>query len=74
MVSIRLTPAMERKLARESKRTGRPKAAIARAALVSWLDEQDDIRIAEERIKRLEGGKSSTVTLEEVERQLGLAR
>ena len=74
MVSLRLNPVMERKLAREAKRIGRPKAAIARAALVSWLDEQDDIRIAAERIKRLEEGKSRTVTLEEVERRLGLAR
>ncbi len=74
MVSLRLRPATERKLAREAKRVGRTKTAVARAALISWLDEQEDIRIAEERFKRLEAGKSHAVTLEEVERRLGLAR
>jgi RHH-type rel operon transcriptional repressor/antitoxin RelB len=65
---------MERQLTREAKRVGRTKTAIARDALASWLDEQEDIRLAEERFKRLEAGKSHTVTLEEVERRLGLAR
>ncbi len=74
MVSLRLDPATDRKLAREAKRKGRTKAAVVRAALLDWLDEQEDIRIAEERTKRLEAGKSRTVSLEEVERRLGLAR
>ncbi len=74
MVSLRLKPALDRQLTREAKRAGRTKTAIARAALISWLEEQEDIRIAEGRIKRLAAGKSHTVTLEEVERRLGLAR
>ncbi len=74
MVSLRLDPATDRKLALEAKRVGRTKSAIARTALVEWLDEQEDIRLAEERLGRLESGKSRTYTLEEVERRLGLAR
>ncbi len=74
MVSLRLKPALDRRLTREAKRAGCTKTAIARAALISWLEEQEDIRIAEGRIKRLAAGKSHTVTLEEVERRLGLAR
>ena len=74
MVSLRLDPVTDRQLTREAKRVGRTKTAIARAALVDWLDEQEDIRIAEERLRRLESGKSRTYTLEEVERRLGLER
>jgi len=74
MVSLRLRPALERQLTREAKRVGRTKTAIARAAIISWLDEQEDIRLAEERCKRLAAGKSSTIPLAEVERRLGLAR
>ena len=74
MVSLRLRPALDRKLTLEAKRVGRTKTAVTRAAWIAWLDEQDDIRIAEERLKRLNAGKSHTVTLEEVERRLGLAR
>ena len=74
MVSLRLDPATERALTREAKRKGRTKTALARAALIDWLDEQEDIRIAEERLRRIESGKARTYTLEEVERRLGLAR
>ncbi len=74
MVSLRLDPATDRALAREAKRKGRTKTALARAAVIDWLDEQEDLRIAEERLRRIESGKSRTYTLEEVERRLGLAR
>jgi len=42
--------------------------------LLDHLQEEDDIRIAKERLKRLDAGKSRTYTLEEVERELVLAR
>lgn len=74
MVSLRLRPATERQLSREAKRAGLTKSAAARAAIVAWLEKQEDIRLVEERSKRLEAGLSHTVTLEEVERRLGLAR
>ena len=74
MVTLRLNPATDRKLARLAKATGTSKTAIARAALLDRLQEADDIRIAGDRLKRLDAGKSRTYTLEEVERELGLAR
>lgn len=74
MVTLRLTPATDRKLARLAKASGTSKTAIARSALLDRLQEEDDIRIASERLKRLDAGKSRTYTLEEVERELGLAR
>jgi RHH-type rel operon transcriptional repressor/antitoxin RelB len=74
MVTLRLNPTIDRKLARLAKSRRTTKTAIARAALLDHLQEKDDIRIAGERLKRLEAGKSRTYTLEEVERELGLAR
>jgi predicted DNA-binding protein len=70
MVSLRLDPATDRKLTREAKRTGQTKAAITRAALLGWLDEQEDIRIAEERLRQ----PGKRIPLEVIARELGLAR
>ena len=55
-VFLRIKPVMESKLARKPKRFGCIKPAVARAASVSWLHEQENIRIAEERLKRLADG------------------
>lgn len=70
MVSLRLRPVMERRLAREAKRVGRTKTAIARAALISWLDEQEDIRLVEERLRT----PGKRIPLEQIAREIGLAR
>lgn len=70
MVSLRLNPVMERKLTIEAKRVGRTKTAVARAALVSWLDEQEDIRLVEERLRK----PGKRIPLEQIARELGLAR
>jgi predicted DNA-binding protein len=72
IVSLRLKPVLERKLARKDKRVGRSKTALARGASVSWLHEQEKIRIAEERFARLEAGQSRTYSLAEVKRELVL--
>lgn len=64
---------MESNLACDAKRVGRSWSARARAAWVSWLDEQENIRIAEERFARLEAGKSRTYPMAEVKRELGLS-
>lgn len=74
MVTLRLKPAIDRQLTRLAKAKGTSKTAIARAALLDRLQEEEDIRIAEERLKRLDAGKSRTHTLEEIEREPGVAR
>lgn len=73
MVTLRLKPAIDRKLARLAKSRGMTKTAIAREALVERLEEAEDIRIAEERLKRLDVGKSRTYSMAEVKRELGLS-
>jgi predicted DNA-binding protein len=48
---------------------GRDKAILAREALLEWLEDQEDIRAAEEVVALNE----PTIPLEEVKRILGLA-
>jgi RHH-type transcriptional regulator, rel operon repressor / antitoxin RelB len=70
MVTLRLNPATDRKLARLAKANGTTKTAIAREALTAHLEEAEDVRIAEERLKN----PGKRIPLEDLERELGLAR
>jgi len=68
MVTLRLPPKVDRQLAKLAKARRTTKTAIAREALIERLEE--DIRIAEERLKH----PGKRIPLEDVERELGLAR
>jgi len=48
------------------------KAFYAREAILEYLDDLEDICLAEKRLEDLRGGRTRTYTLEEVERDLGL--
>ena len=70
MVTLRLNPAIDRKLARFAKARGMTKTAVAREALIERLEEVEDTRIVEERLKH----PGKRIPLEVIERELGLAR
>ena len=67
-MTVRLSPKLETRLNRLSKRTGRPKSYYAKKALEAFLDEQEDYLIA---LSRLEN-KLPAIPLEEVVKRLGL--
>ena len=73
MLSVRLPADVENRLDRLAKATGRTKAFFARQAIVEHLEDLEDIYLAEQRSLDNRAGKSRTYTLEEVERELGLA-
>lgn len=73
MVTLRLKPSLDRKLTKLAKRQRTTKTAIARAALIDRLEEEEDIRIAEERLRKLDAGRSRTHSMAEVKRELGLS-
>lgn len=73
MLAIRLPPEIESRLEELAKRTGRSKTYYAREAIVEHLDDLEDIYLAEQRYEEILAGRSQTYTLEEVERELGLA-
>ncbi|MGC8491983.1 MAG: type II toxin-antitoxin system RelB family antitoxin [Syntrophobacteraceae bacterium] len=71
--SVRLPEEAERRLDALARNTGRSKAFYIREAILEHLDDLEDIYLAEKRLEDLRAGRSRTYTLEEVERELGLA-
>jgi len=69
MLAIRLPPDLEKRLDELSKKTGRTKTYYAREALVEYLDDLEDFYLASERLKN----PRKRWTMEEVEKELGLA-
>lgn len=68
MLSIRLPEELEDRLAALSQKTGRPKSFYAKKAIENFLNAEEDYLLA---ISRLEG-KNPRLSLEELEKQLGL--
>ena len=73
MLAIRLPADVEERLDRLARATGRTKTFYAREAILEHLDDLEDLYLAERRLIDNRAGKSRTYTLEEVERELGLA-
>ena len=73
MLAIRLPPEIEDRLDRLARKTGRTKTYYAREAILEYLDDLEDVHLAERRYAALIAGKSSMSSLDEVERALGLA-
>ena len=73
MLAIRLPSDIEERLERLAKATGRTKTYYAREAILEHLDDLEDLYLAEQRLIDHRAGRSQTCTLEEVERELGLA-
>ena len=65
MLSIRLKPALERRLSRLAKRTGRTKTYYAREAILQHLEDLEDIYLAEKRLAAVRSGRTRTIPLEE---------
>ena len=72
-LSIRLPTDVEARLANLSARTGRSKTYYATEAIVEHINDLEDLYLAEQRLTEVRAARSRTYTLEEVERDLGLA-
>ena len=73
MLSVKLAADVDDRLNRLAKARGRTKASLAREAIVEHLEDLEDLYLAERRLIDNRAGRSRTYTLEEVERELGLA-
>jgi RHH-type rel operon transcriptional repressor/antitoxin RelB len=73
MLAIRLPEDIEARLDNLAKRTGRSKTFYAREAILEYLEDMEDLYLAEQVVRRLDGGEERTHPLEEVEARLGLA-
>ncbi len=68
MLAIRLPENLEERLGMLATETGRTKTALAREAIVEYIDDLEDFYLAEARARK----NRKTIPLEEVERALGL--
>ena len=68
MLAIRLPDTIEERLNTLATETGRTKTALAREAIVEFIDDLEDYYLAEARARL----NRKTIPLAEVERKLGL--
>lgn len=73
MVAIDLPAEIEQRLDALANATGRSKESYLREAIIEYLDDLEDYYLAEQRLADIRAGKAGTVSLAEVERNLGLA-
>lgn len=72
-VSLRLPDDVSQRLQHLVDLTGRSKTFYMVQAINEHIDDLEDLYLAEQRLIELRAGRSRTYTLEEVERDLGLA-
>jgi len=72
MLAIRLKSDMEDRLSALAKRTGRTKTFYAREAILEYLDDLEDVYLAEKRLEDIRAGREQTIPLEEVMKRHGL--
>jgi RHH-type rel operon transcriptional repressor/antitoxin RelB len=66
MLAIRLPAEVETRLEALAQATGRTKTFYAREAILEYLDDLEDLYLAEQRLIDIRAGKTQTVPLEEV--------
>ena len=73
VTSIRLDPAIEKRLDHLAAQTGRTKAYYLRELVQNGLEDLEDFYLAAQTVERVRKGEDRVFTLDEVERDLGLA-
>lgn len=73
MLALRLPAHIEARLEALAKATGRTKSFYARQAILEHLDDLEDIYLAEKALEQVRRGEMVTHSLDDVERDLGLA-
>jgi len=72
MLAIRLPAAIEKRLERLAKRTGRTKTFYAREAILQHLEDLEELYLAERALDRIRKGEEQTIPLEDVMKRHGL--
>jgi len=71
-IAVRLPKEMEQRLDYLAKETGRKKSFYVKEALMNYLEDLEDIYLAEKALEDLRAGKSHTIPFEEMEKALEL--
>ena len=72
MLALRLPPDVEARLDALARRTGHTKSYYAREAIVEFIDDLEDLYLAQRRYALIEKGKSKTLSLDDVEAQIAV--
>jgi RHH-type transcriptional regulator, rel operon repressor / antitoxin RelB len=72
MLAIRLPQAIEKRLEKLARRTGRTKSFYVRQAILQHLEELEDLYLAERALKHIRSDKEKPKPLEEVMKHHGL--
>jgi RHH-type transcriptional regulator, rel operon repressor / antitoxin RelB len=72
MLAIRLPSDLEERLAVLAERTGRTKTFYAREAIEKYIDDLEDLYLAEKELVKVQAGRSKPVPLAEVMKAHGL--
>lgn len=72
-IAVRIPDELYQRLQILAEQTGRTATFYVREAVIEYLDDLEDIYLAEKILEKLRRGEDSTYSLEEVERELGLA-
>lgn len=71
--SIRLDDELDARLERLARLTGRSKSFYVKQALAEQIEDLEDLFLARKVARRVADGRDRLVTLEELERELGVA-
>jgi RHH-type rel operon transcriptional repressor/antitoxin RelB len=66
MLAIRLPQAIEKRLEKLARRTGRTKTFYVREAILEHLEDLEDLYLAEKSLERVQRGEEKTVPLEDL--------
>jgi RHH-type transcriptional regulator, rel operon repressor / antitoxin RelB len=74
MLTLTLDQDTEYRLSRAAQEAGRPVAELLRVAVLAYLEDLDDAEAADRAYERYLKGEERAFSLEDVERDLGVAR
>lgn len=72
MINFRADDELDARLTKLAKLTGRTKTFYVREALEQQMDDLEDIFLADQVMGRVRSGQERTVSIDDVERDLGL--
>jgi RHH-type rel operon transcriptional repressor/antitoxin RelB len=72
MLALRLPKSIERRLDRLARKTGRTKSYYAKQAITQFLEDREDYLMGLAELEKLERGEEIPVSLDELQRRLGL--
>jgi RHH-type rel operon transcriptional repressor/antitoxin RelB len=72
MLAIRLPSEIEDRLDALAKATGRTKTFYAREAILEYIDDLEDVYLAEKRLEDIRAGRTKTVPLNKIMKRHGM--